>query len=359
MSCSAALVVFAYLLTINGNALLTKLIIPIILCIFATLTYQSLLYIFPGLWFIDCILGKFDIEKTLSYKIFGRIVFICIISIICYAAGCMLLHLITGIHQSHYGEHVAVYFHKSFVASFLSLYSWLLKIFNGTLLSSFLFLPIPMGIIIIYGKPRLRYIFLLLLITGYFFFPFFGLGLTLPIRAWFFVPFIFSAIFLSAYINIHRKFRIFFVIFSAWIICFNSSINARFALLDNFSGKRDQLIASRIYNELSDVVPNYSKDITHSLITGTVKLSRILPKINDARSEVYGASFFSWCGEYRRIYEYLKIFGVDLPPTINSTPQAGRIKSLAVVKNMPVYPAKGFVKVVDDVLVIKLSDQDK
>ena len=359
VSCSAALVILAYLLTIHGNTLLTKWILPIILCTFATFTYQSLLYIFPGLWFIDCLLGKLSIGKKSSYRIFGRIIFICSISLICYVAGSMLLHLVTGIRQSHYGEHVVVYLHKSVVASFLSLAGWFQKIFDGTLLSSFFLLPVPIGIIALSSKPRLRSILLLFLVAGYFFFPFFGLGLTLPIRSWFFVPFIYAALFLSAYINTPHKFRVLFAIFSIWVICFNSSINARFALLDNFAGKRDQLIASRIYNEVADVMQKYLKDTSQSLIIGTVKLKRILPEINDARSEIYGASFFSWCGEHSRIYEYLKIFGVDLPPAIDSTPRAERIKSLAVVRDMPVYPAKGFIRVVDDVLVIKLDNQDE
>lgn len=359
LSCSVALVIVAYLLVINGHTLLTKWVMPIILCTFATFTYQSLLYVIPGLFFIDCLLGKFDIAKKATYRVFGEVVFICVISLLCYVVGCMLLHLVTRIPQSHYGEHAAIYLHKSLVASILSLSNWLMKTFKSTLLSSFLFLPVPMGMILLCARPRLRYILLLFLIVGYFFFPFFGLGITLPIRAWFFVPFIYAAVFLSAYINVHHKFRILFLIFSIWIICFNSSINARFALLDNFSEKRDQLIASRIYNELSDVASTSLKDATRSLVIGTVKLTRILPEIGDGRREVFGASFFSWDGEHQRIYEYLKIFGVQLPPTINSSPEAQRLGSLAIVEDMPAYPAKGFIRVVDEVLIIKLSDQGK
>ena len=357
VSCSAALLVFAYLLTIKGHTLCTKWLIPILFCSFALFTYQSLLYIFPGLFLIDCLLGKFSIDERSSYRILWRILCICCVSLLCYVVGSKMLHLITGIPQSQYGESVAVYLHRPFLDSLKVLSGWLSAIFKSTLLSSFLFLPIPLGILLLRGKPHGRYALLLLLLVVYFFFPFLGLGLTLPLRSWFFAPFVYAALFLSAFVLLSQKYKIIFLIFSLWIICFNSSINARSALLDSFAEKRDQLIASRIFNEVSDVAPKYLKDAKHSLVIGTVKLNRILPKVADRGNEIYGASFFSWCGEYIRIYRYLSIFGVELPPTINASPRAKEIKSLPAVRDMPAYPAKGFVQVVDDVLVIKLADQ--
>lgn len=359
VSCSAALIIFGYLLTIKGNTLWTKWLLPILLCTFAIFTYQSLLYIFPGVFFIDCLLGKFCIAKKSSCRILGRIIFICGVSLGCYVVGSKILHLITGIPQNHYGESVAVYLHRPLLESLRFLCGWLATAFKSTLLSPFWFLPVPLGILLLWGKPRWRYMVLLLLLIGYFFFPFLGLGLTLPIRSWFFAPFVYAALFLSASLVIPHKFRILFFIFSLWIVCFNSSINARSALLDDFSVKRDQLIASRIYNEVSDIAPKYLKDTKESLIIGTVKLPRILPKVSAGGGEIYGASFFSWCGEYIRIYRYLSIFGVELPPTINASPKAKMVKSLPAVRDMPAYPAKGFVKVVDEVLVIKLASQNQ
>lgn len=359
VSCSIALVVFAYLLTVNGNTLLTKWIMPIILCAFVAFTYQSLIYIFPGLFFIDCLLGEFNILKKGSYRLFCRIIVICVISLICYVVGSKILHLITGIPQSSYGENIALYLHRPLKESILIIYRWLGNWFNGALLKSFLFLALPIAIIILCGKPRLPYALSLFLIIGYFFFPFFGLGLRLPIRSWFFAPFIFAAIFLSAYITIDHRFKILFLIFSIWIVCLNSSINTKFALSDYFSEKRDQLVTSRIYNELYDTEPEYSKTTKRSIIIGTVDFKPLLPAVVDKIKETYGSSFFSWRGEHGRVYSYLNIFGVVLPPTINSTPEAQKIQSLPLVKDMPAYPAKGFIKVVDDVLVIKLSAQNK
>ena len=359
VSCSITLIVFAYLFTINGNTLLEKWIVPLMLCTFATFTYQSLLYIIIGLFIIDCLLGKFNITEKSSYRIFCRIIFICILSITCYVGGSILLHLITGIPQSAYGLSTALFLHKSIVNSFISVYRFMIDKFHSTLLLSFLFLPIPIGVIIFFGRPHSRYLLSLSLVIGYFFFPFFGLGLVLPIRSWFFAPFIFAAVFLLAYLKAQHKVKILFLIFSIWIICFNSSINARSALLDSFSGKRDQLIASRIYNELYDVDEKYLKDAKLSLIIGTIKLNRILPALSDGEREIYGASFFSWCGEHWRIYRYLGILGVQLPPSLNLTSKEAKIKSLAIVKDMPAYPARGFIKVVDDVLIIKLSNQNK
>ncbi len=360
VSCSAALVVVAYLFTINGNTLVTKWVLPIILCTFATFTYQSLLYIFPGLFFIDCLLGKFDIAKKSSFRIFCRIIFLCGISLLCYVSISQLLHLITGIPQSQYGESVAVYLHNSFVKAFKILCKELKSKFDSTLLSPFWFLPIPIALILLCAKPRLRYAFSLCLVIGYFFFPYLGLGLALPIRSWFFAPFIYAALFLAACLQAPHKFRILFFIFSIWIVCFNSSINARSSLLDNFSEKRDQLIASRIYNELCVEAPQSLKNAKRSLIIiGKFKLEGILPNISNGDREIYGASFFSWNSEPQRIYHYLKIFGVKLPPSINGSPRAEKITSLAMVRDMPAYPARGFIRMVDDVLVIKLADEAK
>lgn len=353
VSCSISLVIFAYLLTIDGKTLFTKWILPIILCSFATFTYQSLLYIFPGLFLIDCLLDKFNIAKKSSYRILGRIVGICIISLVCYVGGSLLLHLITGIPKHRHG--VWMYLSKSVEDGFIFMYRWVVLRFNSTLLSSFLFLPIPFGIILLCGKHRLRHAILIFFIICYFLFPFLGLGIALPMRAWFFVPFIYAAIFLCAYINTPLRLRIFFFIFSIWIVCYNSSINARFALLDNITERCDQLIASRVYNEIYDMPKKYLKSTKGCLIIGGVILKRILPKISDSDRDAYGVSLFSW----GRAYNYLSIFGVNLPPMINSPSEVDRIKSQKIVQDMPEYPEKGFVRIVDDVLVIKLSNYKK
>ncbi|MDE7371263.1 MAG: glucosyltransferase domain-containing protein, partial [Desulfovibrio sp.] len=120
VSCSISFVVFAYLLTINGNTFLTRCILPILLCSFATFTYQSLIYIFPGLFLIDCLLNKFNMGKKSTYRVFLRVVVICIISLICYVGGSELLHLITGISQHQHPAGKSIYLRKPIIESFIS-----------------------------------------------------------------------------------------------------------------------------------------------------------------------------------------------------------------------------------------------
>lgn len=355
VSCSAALTIFSYLLAVHGKNIFTRWVLPVLLCAFSLFTYQSLIYIIPALYFTDLLIGDGPLFAKSNFAYLPRLILICCSAIAAYFVGSHFLHIITGIPKSGYLETMAIYLREPFMIALKDIAAYLKALLRSEHLSALNFICVPVAILLASGKYRLSRLIILLAIMIYSLLPFFGLGLLLPMRAWWFVPVLFAGIFCAAITRLKKGARIAFFAFGIWIILFNSSINTRLSMLDYFAAQRDQLIASRIYNELCDISPNYLHNVRKSVVLGTIKMDNPLPKVMDGVREVHGGSFFSWFGEVGRVYSYLDCLGVQLPPSVNSTNAYREIISLDSVRQMPYYPEKGFIRIVGDVLVIKLA----
>lgn len=355
VSCSAALTIFAYLLARDGKTIVTGYVLPIVFSTFGLFTYQSLLLIVPALYLIDALLIDAPLLARSRYEPIPRLVIMCLSSIIIYYSGSELLHIITGILQSNYSENFSVWSSHGIIDGLASVYNHLVFRLNSTAMAPTWLVIIPVFIIVLSSKYKVVNIVILFFIVLFVLFPFFGMGILLPIRAWFFVPIIFAGCFVGAFKQLHSRSRFIFILLCFITLCFNSSINTKLMLADSLANQRDQIIAERIYNSIYDIAGGQLHQIKNSLVISTVDLDPVLPKIVYRIQEGPGASFFSWGKETSRIRAYMCVLGIPLPPTLTDTNKEQQIRSMENVRNMPTYPEKGFVQVVGDVLVVKMN----
>lgn len=177
-------------------------------------------------------------------------------------------------------------------------------------------------------------------------------GGTMPVRSLFAVPVAVTAVCLigASYVppNILRWSFVFFPLVYFHIVQVSSHFDANRVL----ARVHDHLLAGAIYERIAQTIPDMSQEKRYKIDIYGAK--RFPGPFDRAPTSTGGHSFFEWDGgEVIRIRTYLRYIGfVNL-----ALPRwEERRRAVPVFESMPAWPAKGAVKLLDDVILVKLGD---
>jgi len=113
------------------------------------------------------------------------------------------------------------------------------------------------------------------------------------------------------------------------------------------------ILASQIYDRISLLDAKFDKDKEIIINTfGRVRFSPIAYRIPWSGS--MGASFFDWSGgSTARISAYMRLLGYK----VIRLPNSEKSKYVNYFKDMPAWPLSGSIKKINDVYLIKLSEE--
>ncbi|PYG50413.1 glucosyltransferase GtrII-like protein [Pantoea sp. AG1095] len=119
---------------------------------------------------------------------------------------------------------------------------------------------------------------------------------------------------------------------------------------DYISDKQNEMIARRIMHDIYNVQPEFGRDKSNIYFIGSLKDLNGWKKFN---SDDFGVSFFER-GDSGRIVNYINMSGID---KINY-PQVNEIKEKykGYLSSMQSWPNSGSIKLIDDNIIVKLSD---
>ena len=215
------------------------------------------------------------------------------------------------------------------------------------------------GLVILIAEFKKRertsyYLLFLLLLTIFTIMPFIGGILTkgyIPYRSLLGVPMFLAGWAALAFKNAGQKSRWLLVVLAALTLFqFASSTNHLFAS-SAFAYEEDKLLATQLIQRIEDekeetniVSPTYLEMIGYVERPSTPLVSRI---------ENIGASFFGWDGGHaNRVTNFLHILGYT---SLDALPLERRSAYVEQGIAMPIWPSKGSVKIVGDVVLVKFS----
>ena len=215
------------------------------------------------------------------------------------------------------------------------------------------------GLIILIGEFKKRertgyYLLFLFLLTIFTIMPFIGGILTkgyIPYRSLLGIPMFLAGWAALAFKNASQKSRWLLAVLAAFTLFqFASSTNHLFAS-SAFAYEEDKLLATQLIQRIEDekeetniVSPTYLEMIGYVERPSTPLVSRI---------ENIGASFFGWDGGHtERVTNFLHILGYT---SLDALPLERRSAYVEQGIAMPIWPSKGSVKIVGDVVLVKFS----
>lgn len=179
------------------------------------------------------------------------------------------------------------------------------------------------------------------------------IGSWLSARMMLYLPFLSAGIFFAAYINFNNFIKVIIAAVAFFIVISNAAIDTKLFMLETVVRQRDAMIATRVMDEIYDVAPNYMGKVRSVLFLGAIPPEKTIPHFDTHDQE--GFSFSFWSNKYQHkwmLYGFLKSFGVTLPPLAEGEDEASIAEKAGA---MPAYPASGCVRIIDKILVVKLS----
>ena len=142
------------------------------------------------------------------------------------------------------------------------------------------------------------------------------------------------------------------IIASTFLIFQSVLANSYYVAFSVIASQHDMLLASQIYNRIGLFDPHINrKDDIVINIFGRANFVQLAYRVPWSAS--MGVSFFDWDnGNMRRIVAYMRLMGYR----VVGLPNSERQKYARYFEDMPVWPADGSIKKVDNVYLIKLSE---
>lgn len=349
------LVVIAYRLIEKNNILLY---IPAVIFLFIGISsYQSNIAVFLSVMMINVILDYLD-NKNIRISIMHMIkpTIMLIISVLIYYIIIIFAHKgLDGYHSDFIGYKHGII--EGLGNAFTNI--WRVLSSNGfqgshtaNIIITVLAIVYVLYFIINYKKYKenIKFIFLMLLWLLSIFSLNIVFGSALPIRAKLAVAFYPAFILLLVY-YLNNKFKYIVMILAVFIICFHITYIVKYQTSYYILFKQDEITANNIINKIYSKYPEIYTGIYKINFVGVVNDINKHPLING--KDVFSASFFSWDGgNSYRILSFLKLQG--FPMDI----QLGNITDdmMNNVKDMPAYPDNDCVQLINDTVIVKLSN---
>lgn len=349
------LVVIAYRLIEKNNILLY---IPAVIFLFIGISsYQSNIAVFLSVMMINIILDYID-NKNIRISIMHMIkpTIMLIISVLIYYIIIIFAHKgLDGYHSDFIGYKHGII--EGLGNAFTNI--WRVLSSNGfqgshtaNIIITVLAIVYVLYFIINYKKHKasIKFIFLMFLWLLSIFSLNIVFGSALPIRAKLAVAFYPAFILLLVY-YLNNKLKYLVIVLSIFIIGFHITYIVKYQTSYYILFKQDEITANNIINKIYSKYPEIYTGIYKINFVGVVNDINKHPLING--KDVFSASFFSWDGgNSYRILSFLKLQG--FPMDI----QLGNITDdmMNNVKDMPVYPDNDCVKLINDTVIVKLSN---
>lgn len=177
-------------------------------------------------------------------------------------------------------------------------------------------------------------------------------GSALPIRAKLSVAYYPAFIVLLIFIlNKNKKIHMIIVLLTILIIGYHTTYIVQYQTSYYLLYKQDKVLANdlagKIYNKYPDVY--YGK---HKItFTGQINKQPKHPLISG--KDVFIASFFSWDnGNSGRMLAFMKLFGFPMDITLGKITDEMKKE----IKKMPSYPSNDCINLIDNTIIVKLSD---
>lgn len=176
-------------------------------------------------------------------------------------------------------------------------------------------------------------------------------GHKLPLRTFLAAPFSFYITLLLAYDLTRQSLqRLIVLVLTGLVALQGLYINSIYQARSWAIQKHDLLLVAAINTEIINLGIRKSKAITEIDFHGFIKPEIAYPEIPTVAG---GGSFFEWDGgQTYRIVNYLQILGLD---AYSMTTPAKRDNIQKYYMEMPTFPEKGYIKVVDNVVLVNLS----
>lgn len=348
-------VVIAYRLIEKNNIL--AYMTAVVLLFIGISSYQSNIAVFLSVMMINVILDYIN-DKNIRLSIINIIksTVILIISIIIYYI--IIVFINNGINSFHSGY---IGYKHGIMEALGNVFKHIWRVlssngFQGShtanIIITVLAIVYVLYFIINYKKYKenIKFIFLMLLWLLSIFSLNLVLGRVLPARAELAIAF-YPAFILMLVYYFNDKLKYLVIILVVFIIGFHATYIVKYQMSYYMSHKQDEVTANILINKIYNKYPE--------IVTGKYKINFIgglnytdkHPLRNGI--DVFGASFFSWDGGERfRILSFLKLQG--FPMDI----QLGNITDdmMNNVKDMPVYPDNDCVNLINDTVIVKLSN---
>jgi hypothetical protein len=152
-------------------------------------------------------------------------------------------------------------------------------------------------------------------------------------------------------INKNKLFQAVLILFATWgFMQFITTTNHLFAS-SHLALQSDRLLASQLIERIESAKAEAgTTDVEYLEVVGYFgrPSTLLIPKIG-----AIGASFFEWdAGDIHRIVAFLRTIGYeDLVPL----PDERRIQLINLTNSMPVWPEKGSVKIIGDIVLVKFG----
>ncbi len=327
---------------------------------FTLLTYQSVLFLFFILVLIELALHKKPLRYITKNMMIALIISICAVALY-FLVNHLLLSLTGWPPSNHFNEHIG-WGKRPFLTILQSLTARLEELVSGTniVYRHLIFLIAPLlALAVSRTKDKLYMLGMLLIALLFSIFVFFMFGHPMPARFFLFFPFLYAAIFFMAFINSSLLIKYGLMAITIYIVLFNTSVNAKLFLNDQFAYERDRNIAFVIEDELLRAFPEYAQQAKKTLIVGRLPANRLLFRLQPNESEAFGKSFFTqtmYGGHPDRMRYFMACLGLDLPPVAQRMRDMKTVPELyEKIKAMPSYPETGFIDIFEGLLIIKLS----
>jgi hypothetical protein len=187
---------------------------------------------------------------------------------------------------------------------------------------------------------------ILLALFGSPFYLSFALGTPMAARTQQVVPVVYGAfvLLLILQLRLEQRARVFALVATVLAVTWNGQTNTKLFLSEYFAFKRDEAIAHRLAEQLSQ--SGWSGDAVPLAVIGRAPdQPQIFP-----RSDTFGASFFAWDDGTRAAY-FMRVIGYPFVP-----PSAAQWKmALAVSESLSDWPRPGSVRFVDGVAIVRMS----
>lgn len=349
------LVVIAYRLIEKNNILLY---IPAVIFLFIGISsYQSNIAVFLSVMMINVILDYLD-NKNIRISIMHMIkpTIMLIISVLIYYIIIIFAHKgLDGYHSDFIGYKHGII--EGLGNAFTNI--WRVLSSNGfqgshtaNIIITVLAIVYVLYFIINYKKYKenIKFIFLMLLWLLSIFSLNIVFGSALPIRAKLAVAF-YPAFILMLVYYFNDKLKCLVIILSVFIIGFHTVYIVKYQMSYYISFKQDEVTANNIINKIYSKYPEINTGKYKINFTGVVDNSNKHPLING--KDIFSASFFSWDGgNSYRILSFLKLLGFPAEISLGNITD----DMMNNVKDMPAYPDNDCVQLINDTVIIKLSN---
>ncbi|MGE1562125.1 glucosyltransferase domain-containing protein [Pantoea septica] len=177
-----------------------------------------------------------------------------------------------------------------------------------------------------------------------------AIGSGMPPRAMTQAPMVFAGLFISIVVLMNLKLTP--LIISMIFLVTGAASSTRLFYSDYMAREADKALSEQIISSIYRAYPEYSMANTPVFFYGSYS------PYNQWRvptADIFGASFFEWDGgNNQRMYRYLNVANI----ANLKIPDAAQVeRSRAAGGGMPHWPSKGSVRMVDGVIIVKLSDK--